>query len=290
MSVHYLENTNLKVSISSLGAELQNVYSKDASVEYLWNGGVVWPKRSPILFPIIGGLKDTVYYHNDSQFSLSRHGFAREKDFTVEEVSATEIKFTLQSDEQSKSIFPFDFIFTITYIIDDNKLSCVYHIQNTSNETMYFSVGAHPAFNIPLTADTNYNDWFLELEHKENADLCQLDKEGLIKLESAPFFDDTNILHLTKELFYNDALVFKDLKSTTITIKSNKSANGLKMNFGGFPYYGIWSAKDADFVCLEPWCGVADFENTNQQLAGKIGINNLASNEIFMREWTIELF
>ncbi|MFY7965763.1 MAG: aldose 1-epimerase family protein [Chitinophagaceae bacterium] len=290
MSTHYLENEILKISISSLGAELQNIYNKKTDVEYLWDGAAAWPKKSPILFPIVGGLKDTVYYFEDNQYSLSRHGFAREKDFVVEEATSIKIKFTFESDNETRSVFPFDFIFSIIYTIDENKLSCVYHIKNTSNQQMYFSVGAHPAFKIPLTTDTNYNDWFLEFEEKETTDLCQLDKDGLIKLETASFFDNTNILQLTKELFYKDALVFKDLKSTSVIIKSNKSTSGVKMNFEGFPYYGIWSAKDADFVCLEPWCGIADFENTNQQLADKIGINKIDSNEVFERKWIIEMF
>lgn len=291
MSIHYLENDLLKVAITNRGAELDNIYNKQTKLEYLWEANpAFWSKKSPNLFPIIGGLKNTEYSFEGKKYSLSRHGFARDNDYSVEEIDAENIKFTLLSNEQTKTNYPFDFTFSIIYSIEKNMLKCKYSVQNTSSYKMYFSVGAHPAFRIPLTADTNYNDWYLEFGEIENADLFPLDKEGLIRMQPAPFFDNTKKLPLTKELFYNDALVFKDLKSTRIDIKSDKSENGLKIEFKGFPYYGIWSAKDADFVCLEPWCGIADIENTDGNIINKEGINMLESNEVFEREWTVELY
>jgi len=291
MSIHYLENDVLKVAITSRGAELDNIYNKQTKLEYLWDANpTFWPKKSPNLFPVIGGLKNSEYSFEGNKYTLSRHGFARDNDYVVEEFDASNIKFTLHSNDKTRDNYPFDFIFSIIYSIEKNVLKCKYVVQNTSSYKMYFSVGAHPAFRIPLTADTNYNDWYLEFGEIENADLFPLDKEGLIKMQSAPFFNDTKKLPLIKELFYNDALVFKDLKSTQIDIKSDKSENGLKIEFKGFPYYGIWSAKDANFVCLEPWCGIADIENTDGNLISKEGISMLKSNEIFEREWTVELY
>ncbi len=291
MSIHYLENDVLKIAITSRGAEPENIYNKQTKLEYLWDANpAFWPKKSPNLFPIIGGLKNTEYNFEGNKYSLGRHGFARDNDYVVEEIDATNIKFTLHSNSETKANYPFDFAFSIIYSIEKNVLKCKYVVQNVSPGKMYFSVGAHPAFRIPLTSDTNYNDWYLEFEQSENANLFPLDEVGLIKLESVPFFNDSKELPLTKELFYNDALVFKDLKSTQIHIKSKKSENGLKIGFKGFPYYGIWSAKDANFVCLEPWCGIADIENTDGNLINKEGINVLEPNEIFEREWTVELY
>ena len=155
---------------------------------------------------------------------------------------------------------------------------------------MYFSVGAHPAFNIPLTNGTTYNDWFLEFSANENCGVYPIDTNGLIETVSTPFFNDSRHLSLTKELFYKDALIFKELQSNKITIKSNLSSNGLTMQFDGFPYYGIWAAKNADFVCLEPWCGIGDMKNTTGELTAKKGINKLDANETFERVWSIEMF
>jgi galactose mutarotase-like enzyme len=291
MSIHYLENDVLKIAINSKGAELESIYNKQTKLDYLWDANPkFWPKKSPNLFPIIGGLKNTEYTFDEKKYNLGRHGFARDNDYLVEEIDAANIKFSLLSNEQTKTNYPFDFIFSIVYSIESNTLKCKYVVQNVSVYKMYFSVGAHPAFRIPLTNNTSYDDWYLEFEQIENADLFPLDETGLIKLKSVPFFNDNKKISLTKDLFYKDALVFKNLKSTQIDIKSNKSENGLKIEFKGFPYFGIWSAKDADFVCLEPWCGIADIENTDGNLINKEGINMLESNEIFEREWTVELY
>jgi galactose mutarotase-like enzyme len=291
MQTYFLENNILKISINSKGAELLSLYNKETQLDYLWNGDPnYWPKTSPNLFPIIGGLKNTEYSYEGKKYSLGRHGFARDNDYIVEEIDDANIKFSLYANEHTKASYPFDFIFSVSYSIERNLLKCKYSVQNLGSGKMYFSVGAHPAFRIPLTKNTEYNDWYLQFEETENADLFPLDEVGLIKEQSTPFFSATSVLPLTKELFYKDALVFKDLKSTQIDIKSAKSENGLKIEFKGFPYYGIWSAKDADFVCLEPWCGIADIENTNGNIIDKEGINILDSNEIFEREWTIELY
>ncbi len=155
---------------------------------------------------------------------------------------------------------------------------------------MYFSVGAHPAFNIPLTKNTNYNDWFLTFGTNENAGIYPLNKDGLIVQNANSFFDNTNKINLSKELFYNDALIFKNLKSKTIKIESDKNEHGILMEFNDFPYYGIWSAKDANFVCLEPWCGISDTESSDGKLMNKEGINTLQSNETFIRNWSVTLY
>ena len=291
MSTHYLENDVLKIAISTKGAELQNIYSKATQLEYLWNGDVnFWAKKSPVLFPIVGGLKGNEYSFDSKKYNLSKHGFARDKEFVVAEINATSIQFILKYDDETLKIFPFKFEFTIEYSIENNKLSCKYIVQNIDATPLYFSVGAHPAFKIPLTDNTNYNDWFLEFNATENCGIYPLDSAGLIITNATPFFNNSNLLALNKQLFYKDALVFKELQSTSISIKSNKSNNGLIMQFGDFPFYGIWSAKDADFVCLEPWCGIADSENVNNDFTQKEGVVKLPVKETFERIWSVEMF
>ncbi len=291
MKSYYLENNFQKIEITSKGAELQSIYNKETQLEYLWNGDAnFWGKKSPVLFPIVGGLKNNEYLLNGNNYILGRHGFARDTNFEVEQKSSSEITCLLKSNESTLINFPFQFIFTIEYIIIENKLSCKYIVINCSKENMYFSLGAHPAFNVPLTQNTNYNDWFLEFNSNENCGIYPLTIDGLLKEKSQPFFKNSNKINLSKELFYNDALVFKELQSTEICIKSNSAPNGLKMQFDGFPFYGIWSAKDANFVCLEPWCGIADNENTTNNFKTKEGIIELEHQQIFERTWSIETY
>ncbi len=291
MSNYIIENATIKVEISSKGAELQSLYSKATQLEYLWNGDAnFWGKKSPVLFPIVGGLKNNEYEFEGKKYSLSRHGFARDNEFKVELNDGCRIQFALESNASTKQNYPFNFRFIIEYTIDNTQLYCTYKVENTGTNEMYFSVGAHPAFAIPLTTDTNFNDWFLEFNENENCGIYPLTKDGLIKAETTPQFNNSNTLQLTKELFYKDALVFKDLKSTDIKIKSGKSSNGLQMKFDGFPYFGIWNAKDANFVCLEPWLGISDTENSNGKLTDKEGIISLAANNTFSATWSVELF
>lgn len=286
-----ISNSLLKVTIAAMGAELQSIQSIDTGLEYLWNGDEkFWPRRSPVLFPIVGGLINDTYSYKGNNYSLSRHGYARDRVFTLTDQKKDSISFELKSDAESLKVYPFHYVLTITYTLKDNQLDCKYNIINKGEETMYCSVGAHPAFNVPLTKDTEFRDWHLHFSETENTDQWPLSPGGLMMPEPVALLKDTQELALTKELFYKDALVFKDLKSTKMSLVSNKSKHGLRMSFDGFPYFGIWAAKNADFVCLEPWCGISDTINDTGEIMNKEGINKLASGDSFSRTWSVEFF
>ena len=155
---------------------------------------------------------------------------------------------------------------------------------------MFFSVGAHPAFKVPIVEGTNFEDYYLFFDKKERAGRWPLSSEGLIELKPEPFLNDTDKLPLKKELFYKDALVFKHLNSSAISIKSDKTERGVIVAFEGFPYMGIWNAKDADFLCIEPWQGIADSVNATGNLLEKEGIIPLGVGKTFKTSWSIELF
>lgn len=286
-----LEHDLLRISIAEKGAELQSLFRTDLRLEYLWSGDpAFWGKFSPVLFPIVGGLKDNTYFYKGQPYQLGRHGFARDRVFDVIAQSSSHVVFGLKSDAETKKVYPFDFSFELSYTISGDTLTVGYKIINTGNEVMYASVGAHPAFRIPLTDDTQYEDWFLQFNQNEQSGQWPLTKDGLIEAAPIPCLEKTQTLALNKPLFYGDALVFKDLQSTSISIKSQQSAHGLDMQFDGFPFYGIWAAKDADFVCLEPWCGIADSANTDQQLINKEGIHAITAGDSFERSWSVSVY
>ena len=286
-----ISNQILEVEIASKGAELQSIINKETGLEYLWNADhAFWSKKSPVLFPIVGGLKNNTYNYNNKSYQLSRHGFARDSFFEITTQTENSVTYTLNSSEATLKNYPFDFSFAVIYTIEENKLICTYTVKNTGNETMFFSCGAHPAFKVPLTGNTDFTDWHLQFSATENAGIWPLSAEGLILKETIPCLNNTNQLELSKPLFYKDALVFKNLQSTTIAIISSKSKHGLTMQFDGFPFYGIWSCKDADFVCLEPWCGIADSIDTSGELQEKEGIQNLTPQAIWERSWSVVLF
>jgi len=286
-----IENQQLKVAISAKGAELQSIYYKSFQLEYMWNGDpAFWAKRSPVLFPIVGALKEDKYVFGNKIYHLGRHGFAREMEFEVDDQQTDAISFLLRSNEITLANFPFSFEFRIGYRLHENNLKTTYNIINTDVSNMYFSVGGHPAFKLPLVDGTAYRDYYLEFDKNETLDRWPISSGGLIEKEPFPFLENTTILPLNKELFFKDALVFKHPNSSSVSLKSGKTIHGLDFSFEDFPYLGIWAAKNADFICIEPWCGIADSIDTDQQFIHKEGINQLIAGEIFERNWEVSFF
>ena len=285
-----IENELLAISISTKGAELQSIKNKELNLEYLWGGDPeYWGKHAPVLFPVVGELKEHTYYYNGKAYNLSRHGFARNMDFALTDHNSTTASFELKSNEETKESYPFEFILRIQYSLEDNKLVHKYEVVNSGGDTMYFSLGGHPAFNIPLQEGTNYNDYYLEFDTAETAPRWPL-HEGLIKTHPEEFLHEERRIYLSHNLFAQDAIVLKHLKSETISLKSKASRHGLTMNIGGFPYLGIWAAPEAPFVCIEPWCGIADSLHHNQQLVSKEGIMTLEAGKNWTKAWDVSFF
>ncbi len=284
----FLENESVKVSVRQKGAELVSIYNKSTHLEYLWSGDpAYWAKHSPILFPIVGALKDNQYLYDGKSYTLSRHGFARDMDFELEEESEHSLTFLLKSNADTQAVYPFEFRLRIKYTLLENELSVQYQVSNQDSKEMLFSVGGHPAFRVPLTPETQYTDYYLEFNETEDFNRWPLAESGLIDREPTPVAENTNRIALSHELFAQDALVFKHLKSTSVILKSDHTPYQLSFDFGEFPYLGIWAAPQAPFVCIEPWCGIADSVDHDQQLATKEGITRLAAGEECKRTWSV---
>ena len=288
ISMYTIENDSLKVIINPAGAELSSIINKTNGLEYMWSGDAkFWAKRSPVLFPIVGTLRNNTYFYNENSYQLSRHGFARDMNFGVTSQDAASVTFTIENNEQTLTVFPFHFTFSIKYILQENRLHVTYAVINKGTDKMYFSVGGHPAFKVPIAEGLTYEDYYLLFNKMENAGRWPISKEGLIESQPIPLLDNTDRLQLTKKLFYEDAVVFKALQSDEVQLRSDKNAAGLSFTFKDFPFLGIWAAKDAGFVCIEPWCGIADSVNTNQDIKQKEGIIALDAGNLFERTWTV---
>ena len=165
-----IENSDLRVAIKTQGAELDSIQHKAHPLEYLWQGDAAfWGKKSPILFPIVGTLKDNTFSYKEKKYTLPRHGFARDKTFSVEQHSADAATFLLVSNEETLKNYPFQFEFRLHYTLKDNALCVTYAVKNTGSDDMYFSVGGHPAFRLPLVEGTTYTDYFIELNQAETS-------------------------------------------------------------------------------------------------------------------------
>lgn len=288
-----IENNLLQVQISPHGAELQSIFRKDHQLEYLWSGDpAFWGKKSPVLFPIVGGLKQNTYTHDGVPYQLGRHGFARDMTFEIIAQTQNTATFHLSDTPETLQKYPFPFSLTIRYTLQDASLAVSYEVQNLGDRMMYFSIGAHPAFRVPLVpAQTSFDDYVLHFSEPETAPIWPLDASGLIQVSPAPFFGaPTQDLPLKKSMFHKDALVFKHLRSTVISIQSERTPHGIHVHAAGFPYMGIWSAKDADFICIEPWCGIADSTDTSGKIEEKEGMIALAPEQLFQQQWSAVFF
>ncbi|MCG3684296.1 aldose 1-epimerase family protein [Aliarcobacter butzleri] len=280
---YQIKNSFIKAQIKSFGAELNSLKKCDENFEYIWQANSkYWARHSPVLFPIVGRLKEDSYFYKNKKYSLSQHGFARDKEFEIVQNEADFIEFRLKSDEKSLEFYPFFFELNIGYKLDKNSLIVSYKVKNKSDEKMYFSIGAHPAFN------TQIGD-FLEFENIKTTKRYFLDEKGLIYKNEDLNLENSKLC-LDKDLFKDDALVFDDSNIKQITLKNIENKSKVKVKFDNFPYLGIWSKpNDAPFVCIEPWFGVADEQNANQKIEDKKGILSLEKEEEFFCFYTIEV-
>ena len=290
--MHTLKNDLLQIHIKSIGAELCAISSVKNNNEFLWNADPkIWGSHAPNLFPIIGCMKDDTYIYDNKKFKMPKHGFVRHNDdLTVKTQSETDITFLLNSNNELYKMYPFKFQFEISYALKNNILTINHFVKSLDEKTMYFSIGGHPAFTCPLYKDEDYTDYCLEFDKAETSSSYMLNMDnGLVTNRTKPVITDDKIINLNGDLFHNDALIFKDLKSRKITLKHKTKGAVLSVKFDGFPYLGIWAKPNAPYVCIEPWLGIADSETTNQKIEDKEGIIALEPSSVFNASYSIEI-
>jgi galactose mutarotase-like enzyme len=290
--MYTLENRKLKIGIKKIGAELSQISSVKNINEFMWDADpAIWANHAPNLFPIIGALKEDSYRFENKKYAMTKHGFIRNnKDIALHEKTKDSLTFKLSQNETTLKSYPFKFEFYITYKLTDNKIDIIHTVKNCDEQRLYFSLGGHPAFKCPVYENENYEDYVLEFEHDENSVRHLINMEtGLISSKTKPVFNNSNKIPLTHDLFNEDALIFKDLKSRKVTLKSDTYGAILSISYKEFPYLGIWAKPNGNYVCIEPWLGIADYEDTNQELKTKEGILSLEANKSFTASYTIEI-
>ncbi|MBZ4188015.1 aldose 1-epimerase family protein [Niabella beijingensis] len=288
--IYQIENSVLKIAVSETGAELQSIIDKSTGQEYMWSGDpAVWGKHSPVLFPIVGTLRDNTYRYEGKDYHLNRHGFAREMNFSPVGQLRDELVFSLKSNGETLKLYPFDFELKLKYLLEGKTLKVTYDVGNSGNKKMWFSIGGHPAFKLPLFRGDAYAEYYLEFEEKETAGKWPIEEGGLLAQTPVPFLNNSNVLRLNKGLFAKDAVVLKELKSRKLAVRSEKNGKGFDFSWEGFPYLGIWAAPGADFVCIEPWCGIADTVGFDQDVTKKEGIEMLEPGQHFERSWIVTI-
>ncbi|WP_438496153.1 aldose 1-epimerase family protein [Paenibacillus sp. IHBB 3054] len=286
-----LRSGSAQAEISTLGAELVSFTRKDTGTEYIWSGDAAyWTGRSPVLFPIIGAVRNGEIKVGGHAYKLANHGFARRSEFRVVEADESRAVFLLTSSEHTLSSYPFQFNLYITYTLNDSTLKLDYRVENIDGGNISFQLGTHPAFNCPLDENGSFSDYALEFSETENLDREFLNDAGLrISRKSEPVLREERSLPLSHEMFKDGALIFQNVTSRQITLKSRLTGKSVAVSFEGFPDLGIWQPLNAPFVCIEPWQGFADSDVFEGELSEKEGIVTLPPGEHFASSLTIEI-
>ena len=280
-----------RATFSARGAELTSLIGTATGLEYLWSGDpTVWGRHAPVLFPLVGRLPADSYSYQGRDYRLPQHGFARDQEFAVLRQSATELVFRLHHDERTRAIFPFAFELTITYTLRGYQLGVRWDVRNPApDQPLLFSIGAHPAVRCPLLPGEVFEDYYFEFDHPVTLERHLL-RSGLLTGQTAPVPTTGHELPLSYALFADDALVFKHYDFTRLTLRSRKSAHFVRFRFDGFPYLGLWTkGPGANFVCVEPWHGVASPAGEPGELGDKEGILTLAPGQVFSAEYSMEI-
>ena len=278
-----IKNGNLSAEIKHFGAELISLKTNQ-NKEYIWEGNPeFWGKHSPILFPIVGTLKDNSFYYNGMEYHLSRHGFARDMEFELIDVTQNSATFSIQSFEETLKVYPFEFELQLIYTLEENNLSITYKVINNGKSTMPFSIGAHPAFALP----NHFENYAIAFEKEESLEYYLLEND-LISNQTKKLEVQNKQIPLNYELFENDALIFKTLQSNSITI-IEETTPLLAVHYKKFPNMGIWTMQNAPFLCIEPWYGYSDTMESSGKLVEKEAVVVIASGTKFETAYSIEI-
>ena len=284
-----LENEVLCVEIAELGAEVTKIFYREKNTDILWEGNPsFWKRHSPVLFPNVGKTYGNEVLIEGNKFPTVQHGFARDSVFTCVSSSADAASFRLASSEETKKVYPYDFELYINYTLKGKNLKVEWKVKNCSEKTMYFTIGGHPAFRF-AEKEEKKEDYLLKFPGKESLTYLLVDPNTGTGVP-----DQTYTLELTdgmcpvtEEMFLRDALIFDGGQIEEVWLCRKDGTPYAGMRCEGFPNFGIWSVKDAPFVCLEPWEGRCDNFGFAEDISKKPGIVPLPENEVFIKSYQI---
>lgn len=289
--IQHISSDLLKISIKQTGMELCSIHHQKTGKEYMWQANPnIWAYHSPVLFPLIGLLKNAQTTILGNSYSIPKHGLLRDSQKpTLVSNSNHAVTFQLHWDEETLALYPFKFIFEVTFLVEGNQLTISHRIVNEDDKELLYNLGGHPAFNCPAVEGERYEDYFLEFEYPETFESGLLNNAGLLTNDIRMYGENTSILPLHSHLFDDDALIFRNLKSRKVSLVSQHSGPILSVQYNDFPYLGIWAKPQAPFVCIEPWHGLSDHEQTSGEFSEKELLRKLAPGEQEVLQYSITI-
>lgn len=274
-----IQNEQFTVVIDSKGAELSSMKSKASGTEYVWQADPsIWGRHAPILFPIVGRLKDKTYTVGGTAYTITQHGFGRDLEFACTAQTQTSIDFTLLPIDYTRVMYPFDFELTVRYTLDGATLKKEHITKNNGETDMYYEVGGHDAYAVALEDGETMADYYIDFGGGDAIHPLVNNESLMITREKREVPLTDGKLYLTDELFALDALILDDIQTRSVCVRSDKSAHGIRVDFEDFPYLGIWSkytGKPTNYVCIEPWSTLPDAAYLDHALENKIGVRCL---------------
>jgi galactose mutarotase-like enzyme len=283
-----IRSSDLTAEIDARGAQLFTLRDR-AARDLLWDGDpAVWSGRAPLLFPIVGVLVNGSYRCGSKTYRLPRHGFARDRTFSIEEVTSSSAVLRLSADEASFLVYPFRFELAVRFELAGPTLSVTTSIYNNGESDMPASFGYHPGFRWPLPFGQPRASHFIEFDVEETASIRRIDSAGLLMPERQPTPVLRRRLTLADALFRDDVLIFDEIKSRSVVYGSDEGPR-IRVSFPDAPYLGIWTKPGAHFICIEPWHGVTDRQGFSRDFTEKEGVFLLPAGNSRATTMTITL-
>ena len=290
--IYTIENEYIKVDFSDRGAEMMSLLGKKSGFEYLWQGDATyWASRATVLFPICGRLTEGKYTFEGQTYEMILHGFAKLSTFSVVAHNRESITFELRADEETRKMYPFDFIFRMTYTLDGASVKNSFEVTNPMDKPLPFSVGGHPGFNIPFCEGEKFEDYYLEFACKKECRKLIMSPTCYYTGETEPMpLEDGRILRLDHSLFDNDAIFLSDMCSK-VSLKSTKNNRSVTVNWDDMTHVGFWQKPhtDAPYVCIEPWHGVPAFDGKIDDFATKNELIHLPAGEVYLNGFVVSV-
>lgn len=287
-----IENAQLKLTVDTLGAQMKELLGSDC-VQYLWSGDPkYWKSVAPNLFPFIGRLTDNACRIYGNTYPLKIHGFASSQSFVPVEQTADRLTLCLESNEETKLQYPFDFAFYVTYTLDGNKLTISYRVENRSAVTMPFGIGGHPGFRVPLADGEDFTDYYLEFSQPCDPTRIGFTPSVLLSGHDEAYpLEEGKLLPLRHDLFDDDAIILKNM-AREITLRCRKSARAITVCYPQMPYLGIWHRPktDAPYVCIEPWSSLPSRQDVIEELTCKSDMIQLPAGQSYENVWSITIY
>lgn len=289
--LYELSNEEIAISVSNHGAELHSV-QKDGK-EYLWQAGVpeLWKRHAPVLFPFVGRFTDGKYKLHGREYPMTIHGFCQDAMFDLVECEENRIVFELTDTDETYEIYPFHFEFRVAYELIGNKIEITYRVQNFSDEMMYFGLGAHPGFNVPLEDGLTFEDYYLEFQDVCEPDRVSFSDKVLVETQHNHYpLTEGKRIPLRHDLFDDDAVVLEHM-GDTVRLASDRGTRSVTFTFPQMPYLGLWHTvrTTAPFLCVEPWVTLPSREGIVEDFACRSDLIRLPADEAYCNTWSISL-